>query len=694
MPPKFIKTFLLLAAALLISSCTINEPYIPAWDTRVKLHFRNDQLSMSEVLTESSFKDSLDSTLGDTLIFVSISDSTEPQVIDEDDLSFKADDDQIVEKIGDIELDPVTEGTPPVTLPELFPGLTIVAGTVIPPIPDTTLTPPANKIRYDSYQSVVVKEGEMHLVFHNNLIFEIRPGLKISVFDSVSSLLVGEFIFTENIPIGESKQSLPLDLSGKTLSNTFRLEYEIPIEGIASRILTQSDVNSNFVVDVSITSLSVSSAVAEVPSQTVDRNDASLLDAEDKSLVIAKIKKGKIFLEIENKFQLGANLKINILSMVDENEDSVIVNLDIPEDDTALREIDLSGYTIRHHENPGVAVVDSIHYNVVAITDSSDGFLSINSDEEIVVNVSMDTTFISYFEGSVENIEIDIDPVEQSDLVDLSEIDGSFKLPDLVFTLNFYSQINFDVDLDLTLTGINNETGDKVELKVVDVLNAGTSENPKKTTIELKEDNSGSSIVDLMAIFPTLIEMEGNAFIVNRSGSVALSDAIWSDYSIESPLKVEIDSAIFVEMDTDSIASDDLDDDFRESITEDFSDVLININTDNGLPLGAVFKFFLAADSTDIFNENIVDSTLKVIISADLVPGITDQNGLVTQSVPEVIQLSLSQQQLQIFNSKPIYYGAKIKINENDNPVTFRKNDLLKYDGFIDIKVRVNTDDE
>lgn len=688
---KFINKIFLLVSISFIVSCTINEPYLPAWDTRVKLHFRSDQFSMSEILTENSFKDSLDAVLGDTLIYVSISDSTEPQVINEDDLAFKSDDDQIIEKIGDIKLDSVEQGTPAVTMSELFPGLTIEPGITIPPIPDATLTPPANTVRFDNYQSIVVKEGLMYLIFHNNLIFEIKPGLTISVFDSVTNLFVNDFIFTEKISPGESKQSLPVELNNKTLFNVFRLEYQIPIMGIGSRTLTQSDVNSNFVVDVSIASLTVSSATAKIPSQRVDRIKASPLNTEDKSLKIAKIKKGKIFLEIENNFPLGANLKINILSMVDENEDSVIVNLDIPKGNTVLREIDLAGFTIRHHKFPGTAIVDSIHYNIVAVTDSSDGFITINSDEEITVNVSMDSTFVSYFEGGVSNLEIPIDPVVQSDLIDFSDFDGSFRLPDVVFTLNFYNQINFDVDLDLTITGVNNNNNQQVVLNVLRTLLAGTSENPQLTVITLNGDNS--TIVDLMAILPTSIKMEGKA-VVNGTGSVALSDAIWSDYTIESPLKIKIDSAIFVTTDMDSIASDDLDNDFRESITEDFSEVFININTENGLPLGSVFKFFLAADSTDLFNENIVDSTQKVIISAELDAGETDQNGLVSQSANKTIILGLSQQQLQIFNSKPIYYGAKIKINSNEQAVTFRKNDLLKYDGFIDIKVRVDLNDD
>jgi len=647
---------------------------------------------MSEVLTESSFKDSLNSTLGDTLIYVSIADSTEPQVIKDEDLAFKSDDDQITETIGTIHLDePTPQNTPELTLIELFPDLP-GAGTQILPLPAQRVEPEGNTVRFDNFETVVIESAQMNLVFHNNLILEIDSGMIISVFDSVSTSRIGQFLFSEKIRPGESKESSTIDLDGLTISNTFLLSYSIPFTGIDSvHTISQSDLESGFVTEVVLSAIDVTSATAEIPEQVIVREDSSQINTEDKSVTEAKIREGGLTLNIQNNLDIDSDLEIQILTMVDDFDQPNTVNVSLLANQTTVKTVDMADYTIKNHLSPGAAV-NEIYYEIEATTIPTDGFVTVSSNDDIIVDITMDSTFVSYFEGSVTDLKIDIDPVEQSDLVDFSDFEGSFKLPDLVFTLNFYNQINFDVDIDLTLTGINTENNQTISLKVVDKLLAGTSGNPQKTVITLNGDNS--TIVDLMAILPTSIKMEGNATI-NGAGSVALSDAIWSDYVIESPLKVKIDSAIFVKTDIDSIAADDLDKDVRESITEDVSDVLITINTENGLPLGTNFKFFLAADSIDMFNENIVDSTQKVIIAADLVPGITDQNGLVTQPVIEPITISLTQQQLQIFrDKKPIYYGAQIKINENDDSVTFRKNDQLEYSGFIDIKVRVNTDEE
>ncbi|NOG47146.1 MAG: hypothetical protein HND50_18030 [Calditrichaeota bacterium] len=645
---------------------------------------------MSEVLTESSFKDSLNSTLGDTLIYVSISDSTEPQAISEDDLAFKSDDDQIVETMGTISLDaPSPQNTPDVTLLELFPDLP-PAGNQIPPFDSVTIEPPGNNVKFDSFERVVIETGQMHLVFHNNLILEIDSGLVVSVFDSVSTLLIGQFLFSEKISPGTSKQSSTLDLDDQTLSNTFILNYSIPFTGTDTvHTIKQSDLESSFTTEVVLSAIDVSSATAEIPEQIVEREDTSPINTEDKTVTLAKIREGGLTLNIQNNLEINSDLVIEILTMVDDLDQPKTVNVDLFANQATVKQIDIKGFTIKNHLTPGAAV-DEIAYKITATTHPSDGFATVSSTDDIVVDMTMDSTFVSYFEGSVSNVKIDIDPVEQEDLVDLTDLDGSFKLPDLVFTLNFYNQINFDVDLDLTLTGINTRDNKQVVLNVDETLFAGNSDNQKLTVITLNKDNS--NIVDLMAILPTSIKMEGSA-LINGSGSVATSDAIWSDYSIESPLKVKIDEDISIKTDKDSIAADDLEDDVREGITEDLNDVFIHINTENGLPLGASFKFFLAADSTTLYDETILDSTKKVIISADLIPGETDENGLVTLPANEPIKLGLSQQQLQIFNTKPIYYGAVIKINANEKAVTFRKHDLLKYGGFIDIKVRVNSDE-
>ena len=81
----YLKYIIVSILLIIVVSCSLNELSLPRWDTNWKIHFNTDQLSMSEVLTEESLKDSLNTEVGDTLIYVSIADTTEPKAIERSD---------------------------------------------------------------------------------------------------------------------------------------------------------------------------------------------------------------------------------------------------------------------------------------------------------------------------------------------------------------------------------------------------------------------------------------------------------------------------------------------------------------------------------------------------------------------------------------------------------------------------------
>lgn len=681
----------------LISGCTINEPEIPGWESRVKVHFRTDQVSMEEVLTESSLNEGYSEQYGDTLIYVSISDTTAAQSINPSDLAFKAEDDKISETVGIIELDnPDPVRTEPTTLTDVFPDLNVEPGLVLPPLAAQTVTTPPHTITFNRFQEVEIDSAFMYLTFYNDMILTIDSGLKIRIFDAMRSEnpdrgIIDSVTFTEAIPPGESAQSTPVVLAGKQISNQITLEYEVPIAATTEpRTLTQEDIDSHFETEVIVENLKVIHAIAEVPQQRIEKKGATSLDTEDKTVNFAEIDRGSLDLVIHNYMQIGADLNVKILNMVDEFGENKEINVFMPQG-TTNKTIDISGYNIRNYLEPGSAV-DSIRYEIVALTHPSNGPVTIDSRDSIVVDIMMDSTYVSYFEGSVENLEIDIEPVEETDLVDYSKFEGTFTLPDIVLTLNMYNEINFDVHVNLVLTGENSNTGETVSINIDTVLNGGSSGMPGKTVLTFDKNSTQPSIVDLMAILPTSIKISGNGF-VDGQGSVSIQDKVWADYSIDSPLKAIIDEPVYVNTDIDSIARDDLDDEERQRITEDVRDVSIFINTLNGLPLGADFVFVISSDSTNLFDEESTDTT-RIVLTSTIISGDKNQDGLVTEPKASPNELSLTPAQLQLFNKAPLYYSARIKIRPQTEPVLFRKNDVFEYDGYLDIKVKVDVEND
>jgi hypothetical protein len=704
---KILSSFI--AFLFLMIGCDLTEPFsLPSWDTNWKIFFRNDEVTLKEMIEDGSLKDSLSAQYGDTLIFISISDTTNKQFIDDEEMTFEPEGDVVSEAVGEIEIaDPEPQTTAPATLEE-FLGIPINEGNTIGPIPagDIEYNPNTNFLTFDNYQRAVLDEGRMFLTFHNNLTLDINSGMMVSLFDSATNALVHTFTFNQAIERGQTVSSDTLFLNGTEIYNSFYLNYVVPISGIDSvHTVTVEDVSSNFTSDLVIEDMVVSEADAKIPEQVIDRSDASVLDTEDKYLIRAVIDSGFIEINVENMLEIDAEVRIEILSLVDENDGNapmVIDTLLLRESTTFIRK-SIGGRTILNHQNPG-SVVDSIHYLVEGNTIATEDFRHVESTQEIIISVELGQVKTSEFEGEITTLSIDIDPVEVSDLLDLENFSGTFRMPDLELIFDFYNQIGFDVLVDLVITGIKEENGipvDSVKILFNDfMINRATDQNPTEmTTLILNATSTTPSIVDLMEILPTTIKVEGAGVIENQTGKVSVGSAVWAEYRIESPLRINITEDLIY---TANVEEMDLEDDTRKDLSENFDDVLLKFNPSNGIPLNLEMMFVLAIDSANLFSDLIADSSEKIILHNTVPAGNVNADGLViSPGISNDFELKMTKEQLQIFSKRdndgnylPVYNGMQIKINSNNQPVIFRNSDALNYDGYLDLKYRVNSDDK
>ena len=75
---------------------------------------------------------------------------------------------------------------------------------------------------------------------------------------------------------------------------------------------------------------------------------------------------------------------------------------------------------------------------------------------------------------------------------------------------------------------------------------------------------SGPDIVELMAIMPTTIRLEAEAF-VHGDGSVAVGQTVSADYQIYSPLYLRIEQPSSI---TSDIAKEEMDEDTQKQIRD------------------------------------------------------------------------------------------------------------------------------
>jgi len=93
-----------------------------------------------------------------------------------------------------------------------------------------------------------------------------------------------------------------------------------------------------------------------------------------------------------------------------------VINLDVNAREIKSIPIDLSGYSIKNHVNPGMNI-DSINYEVSAQTVSSDGYVTVAATDNIVIDMNMDSVFVSF-----SNIVICCKTEGRSDLIELTRI--------------------------------------------------------------------------------------------------------------------------------------------------------------------------------------------------------------------------------------------------------------------------------
>ena len=694
------KLIIIALSGFVLIQCSIDQPFLPAWDTHVQVNFRPEKFVVRDMLKTDALHDSLNTQLGDTLLYYAINDSLDPQKVDASELSISSVSDRIVKQVGVIHVDaPAPASTPSLGLADLFPMLNITVGAVLPPIPDQTLEAKQQSVSFDNYLEVDIDSAKTHLVFHNNLIFDIRPGMQITLYDSSryndpDSGRIGVLTFPDSILSGSSATSKELDLAGQVLSNGFYIKYKIPIKGTTSpRTLTQDDVNSSFYIDVYLSAIQVSRAVAEIPEQRVEENLSASVDTKGKSVKRAHISSGNVVLTIDNHLNVGAALQITILNLQDDQNNPYVINLDMNENASSTVTANLAGYTLQNHLNNG-SPVSELAYQVVATTHPSNGYAQVQSTDSIVVDVSSSNIMIDRFEGDVGTIDLSFDPVIQDNLINTSDFNAKFKLPDVVFTMVFYNQFNLDIDLNLTITGYHKDNAsgiitDSVKVNISSRLNRGSSSHAGKTTLVLSGSDPSPNIVDLMSVLPTSIKVTGSGQ-VSGDGSLSANDEIRVKYNIESPLSIQIDTPINITSNVAELTSADIDSETQNMITNDLSTVLLRLNSENGLPVAADVLFSISSDSTLLFADEASSGgkviTRKIALSA----AATDANGLVSSAAADAIKLELTRDQLQLFNSLPLFYKSKIVIDSSPDKVLLRSRDKITVSGNIDISFRVN----
>ena len=691
------RIFLGLTVLVFITGCQLNEPNLPPWETNWSLYLPTEDFTMVDAIDDDNYLVADTTDDGIPIVSFNIKDTTDWESIDSKDLSIKPEDRHFSGTVDEIKLDkPLDVESDRINLlsllSDLFPGIGV--GDTLPPFDTVTVHPPSQTVSFDNFRFVRVNNGNLYVIFHNDLFLGIRSGLKIDVYDDSLGTYITTFIFNNPIPSGSSQASDPVDLGGKAISNRFRFSYTLPLEGSdQKREITQEMADGSIYTVFSMSNLEVDEAWAIIPEQSFTHHDSVDITDEDYKIRHAVIKKAGAVLRIQNQLPISANIRVEFPNFVKDGQIKVLEQF-IEAGANQNISVDFNGYEIINSENPG-AFINYVQFDASANVPASNGFIRITSQDSFVVDVTMDSLILSELEGRISDLDVDIEKVSLDSIDAFSDIEGSLRLEDLTLTLYVDNQVNFPIDVQMKITGyhrddLNGPITDSVTINFNAQILA--SETSPVTTIVLDKNSTTPSIVDLLEIMPTEISINGQASI-SGDGSVRDGDGIRIRYAIESPLSFQITEPIYYRSELDSIKKDDIDEDTRQSITEDLLQAGFQLKVTNQLPVGAEAWFVISVDSTDMDSTESDEVWKKLVLKAEIEAAQTDASGYVNQARQSYINKELSQEELQIFKYYPLYFKQTVMINATNQVVRFRQEDGILLDGLIKMKIMVNEEE-
>ena len=685
---KLLKICLLLFTALL-TACTLNEPKLPSWDTQWGLQLPTTDFVMSEIMDDSTLvADTTQS--GIPIISFSTSDTTEWQRIDKSDLAIDELSESYTITVGNIELTDAEElQTDTVNVMDALPPEFAAFGDTLPPYPGFTEESEATE-EYTHYESVHILSGNIWLTFHNEMFLDIDAGMSIKLYNNDGSgTFIGELVFSDSILSGASVGSNILDLSDKTISNKIRLVYLIPIAGTTdSTFLTDEMKQGYYYSDLFMDKLVVDEARAVIPEQEFVYSDSLSIPQEDIQLRRAVVDEGGLVIRLNNNISINAQVQITLPDFVKDGNAKTINTLLIPGAQT-VENVPLSGWELINSVDPA-SIIDNIRIEVSSLIGSDGAIVPISAKDSVTAEVTADSLYFSSLEGEITNLEFEIEPSESESIDFPDDLESGIRLPDLEMRLLFENEIDFPIDLDLHIVGYkieNEQITDSVHINLNSVIQRNSVS--QQTEIILNEGSTSPSIVDLLAILPNKIKFYGQA-TVDGSGSIAANQGMRVEYTISSPLSIDIPNAVTQESEPDTLTEEDLDEDTRDMLTNEITDASAQITLTNGLPVGAEVYLYLALNSSDFETDAIADSSKKIVLHGIIEGADTDASGYVSQPVASTVKFHLSETQLQIFAEPPVFVKQKVIIQPTSGTVRFRQTDKVEIDALLKVNYIIN----
>lgn len=685
----------------LMVACTIKEPQMPFWDVSIRLPLEEYTFTMEDLLEDSTIFRVDDQN---PLVLMEISGDVEKQSVQSADLTIDRIDSSTTFRLDTVVIDslsPLEVAKEATSLGQLQPDLWSQEGNTIT-IPEMQTPEAETQVAGGDFQSIRVYSADVFLRVKNDLPVPLLPGSIITLYNSSPDGGNGELLFQFSLPDRIFPGDTWVDSASifdVNLMNPLVVRFTLHMDSSETPVLITTDLlrNSYLSMDLVLKNIKAEEAIARLTAHEYRWNEKVALEEEDK-IYYGELKQGLLHLQVNNTLPVGGLVRVKFLNIRQDNNAPYTYQMVIGANESNSYDIDISGLKIVPLLPDGQVdlsrshFIDSIWYQIYVTNDPTAGAVAINARDSIFVHLVSEEFVFGELDGEITSRTITIDPVTENNILDYQQYEGKIDFRDLKLVFTLYNELNVEnVTFTLHLSAIHKENGVITNGKTISPLLTGqlmpgTPEAPSENRFEI----AGRDIAELVNMLPTDITVWGEAQVAGRV-NIREGDGIFGKYQFIAPMEIRIPQPVVLQSDLNVLDNNDISEDLQKEIREERVnqlDLLTKIT--NHLPVGGTF--YLVFDRQESRLDTLQAELIIRLDAFQAAP--VNQDGLVVNPVSREQQIELTNDQIQLFASPPVYWKYLLMIDPTDSTknqgfVKILKDYSSSIEGLLEFQLRV-----
>ncbi|HKJ68091.1 MAG TPA: hypothetical protein VKA68_09065 [bacterium] len=480
-------------------------------------------------------------------------------------------------------------------------------------------------------ESAEISTGSLDIDVQNTIDLNSEVTLSIpSLVDNQNNPLETTIQLTAQTDNQTSIDLSPYTLNMDTAAQQLEYSYEILTAATDPNLATIQE-NDSIDVQINLQNITFSSITGYFTSNAIVETDSIALQTGHQ-IQEALLDSGQLAITITNNMGVMADVFLSIDELYEPDQSSFAETISLP----PLGAQQSSVFNLRNHTIEIDGQQQSLHYESRINLDPEQR-MTINFDDSLGIDLGLTDINFAHITGIVEPITIKIDTVEQEISTLPEELDG-IDLQDVDMSLNFETNLQIPVFLDLSISAYNNQgESDSIVVNDWDITQQST------LVIDQAED--------LINLHPTKFVAAGAARIGDgvQSATVSKGEYAAGTLNILAPLSFQISEDISQEIDPQEVSAD---------IPEQVEEFILYTDIVNQFLFGATVEVVAAPDTNTFHSGSSIKPDTLVILRID--PGDPDN------AVSKVDSVVLNDSKIALFQ-EPIYLKTNVSVIGQSN---------------------------